>query len=343
MTPRIIEGYRELHLEILRLKYVLVKVAESYTLAGGKKVSFRDRVVSLADELNAHTQSIAANKPTKYNMDEFEKSEGAYIRRASAEARELQSAGLKLLRSKVNFKRTAMSEPEINEQLVNGRIFDAPTMGKDKLDNLDSVRRFLAPEPEKSTPQRPRVERDLQRLKLENYVQTVSRWKGENPDILFRVRAKLEATLSSRPWMFVSADAMQHGQMPNRGDLYCAPIAGGGYALHYCEGSVCLHLVLDLMRGEGDDTEFVGRISGWAEAGADRTEFSVMHPRSGARSSWGESGALLKELLDVTATAAIYEAASRRHQEWKQRDVARSERVRKDAKEKVSRALDELM
>ena len=343
MTETITAEYERLELEILRLKYVLAKVADSYNLAGANKASFRDRVVAAADELNAHMQAVANNRPTRYNIDEFEKTEGAYIRRLAEEIEALQSAGLKLLHSKVNFRRTAISESEVDEQLVTGRIFDAPTLGRDKLDHLGAVRRFLRPEPDPARRQGPGVERELQRLKLESYLKAIGKWTCENPDILFKTRAKIEAALSARGCSFVSAEEMQRGDLPNRGELYAAPTATGGFALRYCEGAVCLHLVLDLMRGSGKGLEFSGRVGGWAEAGAVRAEFSATHPHSGARVDSQGGPALVKELLDVTATAAIYQEVSARYEEWKRRDSVRSERSQKEARDKVSRALDELL
>ncbi len=342
MTPEIVEGYQTLDAEILRLKYVLAKVADSYNLDSGKKAAFRDRVVAFGEELNAHMQAVANNRPTKYNMDEFERSEGACIRRCAEDLRALQTAGLRLLHSKVNFRRTVISESEVDDQLATGRIFDAPTLGKDKLDHLGAVRRFLKPESSRPEPRQPGVERELQRLKLESYARAVGKWKNENPDILFKTRAKIEATLSARGCSFVAAEAMQRGDMPNRGEA----LRGSGGSRRFRAAllrGVRLPAPRHLPGGLRQRNGVLGQNRRVGRSGAARTEFSVVHPRSGARVDSEGGHKLLKEFLEVTAAAPIYQAVSGLYEEFKRRDAARSERAEKEARDKVSRALDELL
>ncbi len=342
LGPTIIGGYQSLHLEVVRLKYVLLKVAESYKLPGEKKIAFRDRVISAGNELGAHFQGLADRKLTRYNIDEFAESEGAYVKALSADLRKLQASGLKLLHAKVNLKRTLIRETDVDGQLLASRIFDQETIGRDKLERLNAARRLL-PETDEKKPAGPSVvDQELKQLKLRSYVEGLAGWSAVNPDILFKVRSRLEAALTARVPAFVTMERLQRGDLPNRGDLYACITDDGSCGLHYCEAAVCMHLVVEPLQTKGDSTWFLGRISGWAEAGASRTEFSAAHPRSGSRVTGGEAGALARQLLETTGTRAIYEAVASRHREWKRRDIESVEREVKSAKEKVIKALDAL-
>jgi hypothetical protein len=340
--PAIIGGYQALQLEVVRLKYVLLKNAQSYQVSGAKKIELRDRVAEVATEIGAHVQGLADKKLSRYNMAEFGRVEGDYIKKLSADIRKLQVAGLKVLRSRENLAQIPIREAEVDEQLLQSRIFDAPVLGKDQLERLNAARRFLPSADPRPVESPPAVDSELQRLKLKSYVEGLAAYETRNPDILFRVRERLQATLAARAPAFVASELFERADPPRRTDLVAFATADGRYGVELEQGAVRMHVLIETAPQRGASIRFVARITGWAEVGASRTEFSAAHPDCGQELPGETATAQLLRFLEATGAGALCQSLDARRSEWAKGDADRADKREKDTKARVSKALDEL-
>jgi hypothetical protein len=340
--PAIIGGYQGLQLEVVRLKYVLLKTAQSYEVSGAKKIELRDKVAAVATEIGAHVQGLADKKLSRYNMAEFARVEGEYIKKLSADIRKLQIAGLKVLRSRENLAQIPIREAEVDEQLLQSRIFDAPVLGKDQLGRLNAARRFLPSADPLPVESPPAVDKELQRLKLKSYVEGLAACETRNPDILFRVREKLQAVLAARAPAFVTPELFERADPPRTTDLIAFATPDGRYGVELEQGAVRMHVLIETSLQRGGSIRFVARITGWAEVGASRTEFSAAHADCGRELPGDAANAQLVRFLDATGAGALCQALDARRSEWAKGDADRVHSREQDSKARISKALDEL-
>jgi hypothetical protein len=131
----------------------------------------------------------------------------------------------------------------------------------------------------------------------------------------------------------------------NQSEVYMAHIGSQNYGFFLREGNVSILFAFDLIDEATKPARFVGRISGWVEAGASKVPFSLRHPDSGL-STVSHAPAVLaatRDLLQTSGTKEIYDAAVSRCEARKTKMRDRLAEVDEAEKKKVNRALDDLL
>ena len=234
---------------------------------------------------------------------------------------------------------------------MTSRIFDDPAVPKDKLDYRNSIRSYLEtsgegvedmgkPEPEPGD----RLDEDLQKLKMKAFLAESRKLDCTNPEIFFKVKTKIARVLEEGRYRVLNPQEFQDQLSLNRNELNICRIGDRNYSLFYHEDSVSFEFHFDLKSESIDSRHYKGSIRGWAEAGVHKTVFSVTDVQSdGFIGGDADLSDRVRDFLSRIDVQKVYEVISSRCEEAMKRSQAPDTRVQKEAQEKISRALDDLI
>ncbi len=338
----------ELSREVLGLKYVFLKVVESHAIPDGSKLAYKREVTEIAALLHTHYNELRFRDINRFNVDEADQEEARFARQAGRRIGAAAKKGVHLSPVRVDPRRIPVSEAAVDSGLLSARIFEEPALEKDKLDRLNAVKTFLE---QVAGPPRPQgrgaaasPERDLMTLKIRAFAETFAALEARNLDILYKVRTKAEQALSAGIRTNVVTGEPPDPARLNYHELYVQDLGGTNFSLLYRDRTVWFELKT-LMTGPAEAGRLVyhGEISGWAEAGPNRVTFWLKDRGVPRVMSSEEAGERAHAFLLTSEMEEIYrrilELSARKAQE----EQILQEKVERQMKDKVSRALDELL
>jgi hypothetical protein len=339
------------HKRLSELKYLYLKIAESHNTGELAKVELKGLLVELASSVNGFFNDLRYKKINKFNIDDVEKSIEKFIKDTERRIRKVRKAGLKMASARIRTDRIPAGEAEIDSALLSGRVFDEQALEKDKLDHLNSIKSYLIEttvgEEKAKAKKRPApTDQALMDLKIRNYCETFSGYESNNLDILYKVRTKIQNSLKSKIRINAFAKPLSVPAVLNHNELYLHDQGNGNYSLSYREANLAVLLEILLADNlEEKPPVYRGEITGWAETGPNRVEFML-------KDRHGGSGVCLDNPLSADG---VVEFLKRAELDWIYshiRQICREkttesdrlhQKVRREMKEKVSQALDEIL
>jgi hypothetical protein len=350
-STTVVRGLLDLHHDIVRLKYLYLKIVESHQLKEPFKAEYKSRVVELATGLNAFFNDLRFRKISKFNMDEVERNIQRYLVEAHRQVTRTVKAGLKALSGKINLNLIPAGEGEVDGALLASRVSAEQALEKDKLDYLNAAKSYLLevagpPDRDRTAAKRQSsaVDRALLELKLRAFEQAVSGYASENVDVLYKVRLKIEKALDQGVRVHVAATGRSEPAVLNHNELYLQDRGMGNYSVSYREKSLGFLFELLLLQQIGDKPpRYRGEISGWAESGINRAGFSLKDRPgpTGGEPSGASTGPAAAAFLQKTGLTQLYTRIGRLCEEKSQETVQLQQRVEREIKRQVSKALDE--
>jgi hypothetical protein len=350
-SNKIIRSLLDTHGRLTELKYIYLKIAESHNVEELSKVELKGRLVELASSVNRFFNDLRFKKINKYNIDDVEQGVEGFIKDTEKRIRKVRKAGLKLAPAKIRLDRIPAGEAEIDGALLSSRVFDEQALEKDKLDHLNAIKSFLVEvtggaEKAKAAKKSAPADQALLDLKIRNYRESLSDYDSSNLDILYKVRSKIINDLKSSVRTNTSKGPLAMPGVLNHNELYLHDQGNGNYALAFRDANLAVLLELLLVQQlEGKPPVYRGEISGWAETGPNRVEYYLKDKQIGLNVSIDNpmSADAVAEFLKKAEMDWLYSHIRQICHEKETEPDRLHQKVRREMKEKVSHALDEML
>jgi predicted RNA-binding protein with EMAP domain len=340
---------QRLQREIIGLKYLFLTIAESPSIRVADKLSFKKQVTHLAEDLHRHFQDLRYRKISRFNIKEVEHSERRSLRKLSQQLQSIVKIGKKILPVKVDLGAIPVSESELDSTLNQGRIAEQRTLEKGELDHLNSIRQFVSDQIEpQQVAERERAAKitkatsELMELKIRNYREKLVGCEARNPEILFRVRNKIENVLERHGRVHVlPGDIPEIERTWNHNELYVCNMGGDNFRFLYFAGNTSFNLrILLTDRTAEQGPSYRGEIRGVAEAGINEAAFSILDSQ---RKGPGQDREKATRFLKAAGFDEIYQQVKQLCAKNKAEQETYDQRVENEMKQKVAQALDQLL
>jgi hypothetical protein len=339
------------HRRLSELKYLYLKIVESHNIEELAKVEFKSLLVELAASVDRYFNDLRFRKINKFNVDDVEKGIEKFIKSTEKRIRKVRKAGIKLSPAKIRMDRIPAGEAEIDSALLSGRVFDEQALEKDKLDHLNAIKRYLVEatggeEKAKARKKPSSTDQALMDLKIRNYCETLSGYDSSNLDILYKVRAKLQNSLRSKTRINAIPGSLAIPAVLNHNELYIHDQGNGNFSLSYRDANLAILLEILLVHTlEEKSFLYRGEISGWAETGPNRVEFLLKDKQYEPGMSLDNplSAGTVMEFLKKAELDSLYTQIRKICQEKAAEPDRLHQKVRREMKQKVSQALDDVL
>ena len=174
----------------------------------------------------------------------------------------------------------------------------------------------------------------------------MSDYDSSNLDILYKVRSKIIKDLKSTVRTKTSKGPLAMPGALNHKELYLHDQGNGNYPLAFRDANLAVLLELLLVQQlEGKSPVYRGEISGWAETGPNRVEFYLKDKQIGLNVSIDNplSADAVAEFLKKAEMDWLYSNIRQICHEKETEPDRLHQKVRREMKEKVSQALDEML
>ncbi|HUX12904.1 MAG TPA: hypothetical protein VMW87_07730 [Spirochaetia bacterium] len=353
-SENVLKDYMNLHAVVVEMKYSFLKLVLSPSATEAMKQELKERLIAIADLINTHFVALAGKDVNSFNLDDFERREQIFARQVRSSAEQFLKTVAKISPVRIKYSADPVAEKTIDEKLSEARIFDHPALERQKIDSLGHFERYLldrvyvpAAKDEKLE-RTAKVEKELLELKVRNFVDRLVGLHPENPDILFKMSAKLENAASHGARVNVVAGVERAlDDRLNSNELYIKVDDRYNVSIFYNQDNARLELTILLAESvSADGIAYAGTIEGETRVGVNRVHVLVRDPvASGERGrmTLDEYRAAYQRFLELTDLDRLYRFCLAMVQKHRGDEAEKSRRVDEEMKNRVSNALDDLL
>ena len=352
-----LDRYSDLLKKILSLKYLFLTIVESHSIKEDKKMSFKEEILEIADTFNQHFTDLRYKKISRFNLADVERTEKSFVKSIRYDIYRAKRLGLRLIPKKVNLNKIVAGEREIDERLVNNRIYEEAALEKTRLDQLNSLQSYLKqtlePKKEQTKPalkREDRINQDLFQMKIKTYQESFTKYESQYTDLLYQVKTKIDKCFRDGTRISIhGGNAADSISGLNHNELCIFNRDSINYSYVYKEKTTSFLLDLHLFEMQkSTKATYYGRISGWVEAGVNRVEFYLEDsPRLGSNDSLHEERDMVmkyvQEFLSKAEFDNQYSKAMKLCEEKSKEQEHHEIKIEQEMKEKASEALDRIL